>query len=579
MRILIRELHAAADQTAALGRVADVQLLRIGRGSDQDIELNDLQLGLAHAELLRVADSYLLRPLGRDGLRVNERVVGEVLVAPGDVIDCGRYRLTLGPGTSDAELTIDVEERLSAKSARGERLGTLRTQLMPQVPTRALAWSAFAIVLIAFLLSPLLWRYASDTPPRASVPALTDVAWTPGPSSRAHAFMINDCAQCHRAPFERVSNDSCADCHGALPHHGIREASLNTQELSELRCASCHAEHNGDALVVTKAELCTSCHADARERFGDLQMADVSDFMNAHPTFAPTLATFDADQQGFLFAAQRMGARPLSEDTGLFFPHDTHLAAEGISSPDGKKVLECQSCHVPERSGVSFEPITMEKHCSACHRLDFDPDDPDRVLPHAKPDEIAAQLRDYYGRKGLAGGIRDPNAPAVVRERRKPGEELDRDRARAAMAWAEARAKKTVDEVFDRRVCVTCHVVVRDPEEASGWRVAPVQLSEHALRHAKFSHAPHAGEECASCHAAPHSKSSSDVLLPDITRCRDCHGGEQTTSQVPSTCLMCHDFHRAGAPAMAPGGQPPRHLTEKISSRLPMPASATEPTR
>ena len=43
----------------------------------------------------------------------------------------------------------------------------------------------------------------------------------------------------------------------------------------------------------------------------------------------------------------------------------------------------------------------------------------------------------------------------------------------------------------------------------------------------------------------------SDLLLPDLASCRDCHGGEHSRAPVASTCAMCHDYHMdGGTPAM-----------------------------
>jgi hypothetical protein len=47
-----------------------------------------------------------------------------------------------------------------------------------------------------------------------------------------------------------------------------------------------------------------------------------------------------------------------------------------------------------------------------------------------------------------------------------------------------------------------------------------------------------------SCHATvPKSKHATDILLPDIARCRECHGGAGSSAKVASDCLMCHPFH------------------------------------
>src|SRR3546814_17359197 len=66
-----------------------------------------------------------------------------------------------------------------------------------------------------------------------------------------------------------------------------------------------------------------------------------------------------------------------------------------------------------------------------------------------------------------------------------------------------------------------------------------------------FDHKPHETEECTSCHLAEKSGAASDLLLPDLASCRECHGGESARAAVPSGCAMCHDYHMdEGAPSM-----------------------------
>jgi hypothetical protein len=61
---------------------------------------------------------------------------------------------------------------------------------------------------------------------------------------------------------------------------------------------------------------------------------------------------------------------------------------------------------------------------------------------------------------------------------------------------------------------------------------------------ARFNHALHITQPCTSCHdTAERSKRSSDILMPRIAKCRECHGGAGDTSKLSSDCVMCHRFH------------------------------------
>ena len=61
---------------------------------------------------------------------------------------------------------------------------------------------------------------------------------------------------------------------------------------------------------------------------------------------------------------------------------------------------------------------------------------------------------------------------------------------------------------------------------------------------ARFRHDRHATQTCTSCHDVRSSRVAADVAMPEIGRCRDCHGGaEARQSKVPSDCATCHVFH------------------------------------
>jgi hypothetical protein len=71
-----------------------------------------------------------------------------------------------------------------------------------------------------------------------------------------------------------------------------------------------------------------------------------------------------------------------------------------------------------------------------------------------------------------------------------------------------------------------------------------VQLTADWMPRARFDHAAHVSETCVSCHGkAPESKHATDILIPGIARCRECHGGAGSSAKVASDCLMCHTFH------------------------------------
>lgn len=574
MRVLIRSFQQQGDQRISTERgLIGVERLSIGRGTDQDVYTPDLRAALAHAEIIPDRRGPLLIAKTANGVWVNGTPVENAKLSQGDIIDIGRFRLeVLGVG-GVPELILGYEERRSQAAEVQTRKASFQTRLnQTHLSLRGMAWTLLVLLLLIGLLLPLGLRYgqsqAADNPRvRAAAQAanpLDDSIWLSGPVSSAHRFFVEDCAACHVKPFQQVGDNACTACHKDMKQHSDDRALLAHPEFAGQECSSCHREHNGmEGINAQSPTLCTDCHSEPEREFAAAKLPPAASFSKAHPEFAPRIATFDAKAGKFMFAKQRQPMATLRETTNLVYPHDVHLNPKGIDSPEGRKVMQCADCHQPDSRSVSFEPVRMEKHCASCHRLDFDPDDPDRELPHGKPEQIQGVIRDYYYSKALQGGVQDRKAPAVVRERRRPGETMDPASARAALGWADARAKQTLVDTFERRTCHYCHEVQRTQDPAMPWTVAPVNIDEHALDGARFDHAAHRTEDCQSCHAAEKSKLSADVLLPELASCRDCHGDVASQNTVPSGCTLCHGFHIAKsehfgvAQAVAPGGAKP----------------------
>jgi predicted CXXCH cytochrome family protein len=552
MRVLIRSWTREGGERSAQDRIVETLQLRIGRGTDQDIELADLRVPLALAEIVIDGTRRLaIHAKGGQRVWINDAPATDGRLAAGDTIDCGRYRLTVQKPPKDVDALIEVEERISARDERSERLARLSTSLEAAgLSRRRLSWLLFFAVLLPSLLIPAYLRYGLPPTPQAQAakPAWpTDHVWNPGPSSTSHGFFINDCARCHKKPFEQVTNAVCLDCHKGLHHHAEDARWAQLPVFAQAKCEDCHQEHEGQAgLVDTRNPLCTACHAKPQQQFAGIDLEPARDFSKQHPSFKPRVARYDTSVREFRFiTVSDKQPQELYSDTNLIYPHDVHLKPEGIKSPSGNKVLKCADCHELDSSGVSFKPIDMQRHCAECHRLDFDPDAPDRVVPHGSEAQTVQAIRDYFARVALAGGVTKPDAPAVVQMVRKPGEQLDRPSAQIALAWADQQADRTIDEVFDKRICGYCHTVERTGDAALPFRVPPVQLQTRIFPHGEFSHAAHRQEKCTSCHAAETSKHSEDLLMPEIKRCRDCHDDPGADAKVQSPCTECHGFHIA----------------------------------
>ncbi len=444
--------------------------------------------------------------------------------------------------------------------------------------------------------------------PVAGFPA--DRLWISGHLSQAHASLENNCGACHVRPFEPVRDESCMGCHGDITNHGDTErpadeaAARLARSQPNLtgfarfrltvaeafghdagRCVDCHREHEGPVrLADTMQSDCTGCHADLSSRLDRVRFGNVVDFgrnaprpdPDGHPEFRPlALINWDGDRP----VVARVGLRGARENSNLAFPHEMHLDPEGGVARmtqrlgrryGGRPGLGCADCHMPTPDGTSFQPINMEEDCSSCHSLGFEQQgNVVRTLRHGAPDQVVADLREFY--RGRA-----PARPAELSaaSRRRPG---DIGQVRAALQYARARAganlsaTQAIQAVFQPNgACGECHVVEqRGPLD---FHVRPVAFPTRYLLHGWFSHAPHRRTEwpresrafprgaalegdqaCLSCHVqAGSSRAATDLMLPDMASCQSCHGGEGGRREaVESSCSMCHDYHlNQGVPAM-----------------------------
>jgi hypothetical protein len=315
--------------------------------------------------------------------------------------------------------------------------------------------------------------------------------WSTGALSGPHKILGKDCGVCHEKAFVTVRDETCVSCHENTNHHaeearmrlaqgaptlaqqGLRTVAATFNKPAG-RCADCHVEHNGhDGLSNAAQTTCTSCHDDMRARLPDAAVGDASDFGRDHPEFHPTVVT-TADLQtpkvtrqwavGDLDAARLARERVLKprtaaacdgfaigqpnfrglphdggaaglpagalagDNSGLVFPHDVHLAANGCVATIAKglpasaglgDMLVCKDCHTPNDSGEGFIPVSMEKNCAACHSLVFDNAGGfARELRHGRTNDVIATLLDFYQARvvgAAVGGGEDAS-------RRRPGE-------------------------------------------------------------------------------------------------------------------------------------------------------------
>ena len=500
-----------------------VPRLIIGRDSFAHVQLPHAGVESRHAVIEPHSGMLRIQTCGRARLRVNGRWRSRAMLETGDLVQIGPASILIQRAQAGASVVLEIQE----EAPRRAGAASLHPASLRDTRLSAHLWS-WVIVLgvLGIFVVPQLW--AAFHPPTRSV--LRSGAWVPGerlwqpgPLHVSHQFMGAECETCHASPFARVPNDRCTACHKGVQHH-VDVHSKNVALFEERRCGGCHVEHlEPNGLVPRGDRLCVSCHGRLQSLVPHTHLANVSDFGISHPDFKVASA----------------------ERSNLTFSHEVHMNPRGIKTTQGYETLKCASCHEPNTSGRKMLPVRMERHCSRCHSLLFDEHDPTSTVPHGSVEAVFDTLQAHFIRQYL-------NTPPLPQQQgapaaRRPGGDdaiLTRDEQRRARDWADRQSQLFASELIGKRVCVQCHRVT---QEAAQWRVEPVRLTQDWMPKARFDHARHLTSACTTCHSGgTTSRKSTDVLLPSIRDCRECHGGSTDSTQLASGCGMCHRFHLPG---------------------------------
>lgn len=397
-----------------------------------------------------------------------------------------------------------------------------------------------------------------------------------GPISRAHANFGDDCEKCHdprllvNGPLtlERFSqviadrfhhgiplqplDDKCQSCH--------QQRSLHEPNVIQNRsCSVCHQEHKGSASMRAVASLeCAACHGNvhimqASAAKGAQMPASAFQIHPIRPLrvvlplprprtgFTSAFTSFWSDHPDFQLKREK--AR---DPDVLRFNHQRHFASD-IPLLNGQK-LECISCHQTDEEGGYMKRITFAANCQVCHSLQFDPNNPDLVLPHGDPNAVRAFLRTLptqYAQLAVKRGmIQQKEVQSFVvrqlvrlRESRRPVEDLERDIFFTTNPYKPQQSTE-MQSRGSFYGCAVCHEVKPNGDAAP--TVTKPILIDRWMTHARFSHAKHASVKCDNCHHAAQSRETSDVLMPGKASCIICHSPQ---GKVVAECITCHTYH------------------------------------
>ena len=172
------------------------------------------------------------------------------------------------------------------------------------------------------------------------------------------------------------------------------------------------------------------------------------------------------------------------------------------------------------------------------HLLQFDKRFAEGV-PHDRPGVVHAfvvqRFTEYIARH-----------PAELRMVREPDRNLAGKPIPASVRlltppqWVAERVAEA-EQLLWRKTCKECHSL-NYPAGAALPEVGRSNIPVRWMRHAAFNHEKHRMMDCTSCHAGvPASQETSDVLVPGIQTCQQCH--HPGAQAAEARCFECHTYH------------------------------------
>lgn len=591
--ILLRDVVTANKAETYQDNEIQCEKLRVGSARTAQIQLCGEKIAKNHLVIEFVQGKVQFQCKKPHRVLHNGVASNKGTLAVGDDIHIESHRLTVIPTPAGfgfaLEVRVDTElQNHALESAYNTTLAAAGWG------TRRTAYITSLLVILFAIVWPLASHFqsasldaGSETATKSetsqSHPKITltgNQFWSSGPLLPAHKVAVgNDCVACHEQAFQQVTNAACESCHQLNDHAQMFENfSLPQGHSVENDCQGCHKEHNEPATLIVNADgLCTDCHSvDLHNTTAiDVQNIDapniavqniaaVSGFsLDSHSTFklsylqareiiVDTKKTFTWDEVKYDAASNT------EESSHLKFNHQVHFNPEKMRFTDKPDGMDCNDCHRLLADNEHFAPITMENDCASCHELKFDTDNLERELPHGQPKEVLHMLQEHFVRM-----YTDPNykPPSNSNRRRRVGVDESSDACTKGFECGMQKAEQEARAQFTQGTCNYCHQVEENDSSNifQRWQVLPVHINNDWYTQARFDHASHLTQKqgestaCLSCHQADVSEHSTDVLIPGIDNCVDCHGDASINEKITLNCISCHAYHPTSA---APHGHP-----------------------
>lgn len=509
--------------------------IQIGRGAACKIHLLDHRVALLHATLRRSEDGTLYIEGEKDeAIHINGFIEQSAAISPGTRVEIGPYLMLVEPAPAGHDIALSVE--MMHPLAGQDKTHVPVTLDALKLSNRKLGLGLAAAILFMFLLLPFLPSVspAFDTW-QAILPVSLNQSWNLGPLSGGHGVIGTKCSICHQSAFHSVSDAVCLGCHKQIKLH-LAKDEIHADAIKNMRCTECHLDHRGhEGILPHNSSKCVACHADIKKKNISTTLADVHEFDKDHPQFRVML---QSGKERFRVSLD--DKEKLVEKSGLKFSHQVHLDKNGVSSPQGDTVMVCRDCHKIEESGIRFAPMMMQKTCqqSHCHSLLFMAP-AEGFAPHGSERAVMDSLRKFYT-NWLAG------SPKNMAECGRAGGAGTA--ALRALNCANELAQKNAGATLfgDKLECGECHEIQPAEDKEAPWAVAKVHINRDWQPKATFVHAKHDTMNCTECHDKINSKTSAEVSMPRIEKCRECHVGDvDAKGKIRSDCDSCHRFHRS----------------------------------
>jgi hypothetical protein len=359
-----------------------------------------------------------------------------------------------------------------------------------------------------------------------------------------------------RGPIESSAMDkSCLACHQGMEFH-------QPNMPANFACQECHKEHGTSGFMPpADSAYCISCHGDtdlmAKSRdlgakssphsfpnFTGGSDGKVAARVRPEGGYTEVINAFHTDHPEFRQIKDSLAGK-IQDTNTLKFNHAVHMGKGTMP-----RELNCADCHEQDGRGEYQQPITYEKHCTECHTLQFDETTPGLTLPHGDPYYVRAFLRslniqyEEFGRdiEGITGR---EELIAYIKGKRESiegqyetGEDLEH------MVFFSDKGTNFADgQRAAFTGCAVCHEVKPAESINATPKIEKVAVPVRWMTLGKFDHSLHEkGLTCLDCHDVMKSELTSDLNLPSIKSCIDCHSPQ---GGIDHSCTSCHTYHNS----------------------------------